>query len=90
MSTKTNANLRAIAARINEIAASAIRKSLIPPQTVATVIGNDDGTETLYVQIERWRENGRTLSREGMAEIAAEDAAEENLLAVAGRFGKVA
>lgn len=88
---KTSApNLRAIAARINTVAAADIRKNFLPPQTVATVQADDDtGAETLCLQIERWRENARTLTNLGRAEISSEEKAVENLLDLAAQFGRV-
>ena len=43
----------------------------------------DEADGRLKVEIERWREGTRTLSGKGRAEIAAEDAAEREIVEIA-------
>ena len=89
-------DLFAIAAEINRAAEIEVSANLIPKQTCAFVCDSEGSIELgqkptgalrVTIDIERYRENARTYTEKGRAELANEAAAEERILAAARKFG---
>lgn len=82
-------DVAAIEARIKDLVRSAV---LARDTSIYAAVDADDNVipGCWQLSVARWRENARTLNAEGRAELAAEEAAERELVELASALGTVA